>query len=250
MKTKFGPALRWQLREYGLGVFTFWAVMLALEVFFVAVSLIALAHGEGSGESNFNGAGGIAWFCYFVLGLAQVRADLRLGAQFGIPRFTMMKATWAAALLTGACLALALELLTGAGQLMLAGKEGLYVGDLYQTVYLGEAGGVMSLGGHLASAAFNLCGMLAAFGAGAALSLVLWLFGQVRWVVLACLALPVAVSGLIWLAATLGVDPTPFFLWLLASPLNCGGFFLAAAALTGLAGWLALGRVNIRPGVV
>ena len=82
MKTKFWPAFRWQAREYGLGVATFWAVMALLELAFLTVSMVALDRGVQIEESSFNGLGVMAWFCYFVLGLAQVRADLRLGAQF------------------------------------------------------------------------------------------------------------------------------------------------------------------------
>ena len=248
MKTKFWPAFRWQTREYGLGVATFWAVMALLELAFLTVSMVALDRGVQIEESSFNGLGVMAWFCYFVLGLAQVRADLRLGAQFGVPRRTMLGATWLAVAATGAGLALALEVLTALGQGIMR-DSGAHVLDMYQVLYLQDFWLVLSPAQHLASAVFNLCGMLGAFGAGAALSLLLWHCARVRWVVLICLALPALMGGLISLGVWLRVDPSPFFAWMLASPLN-GFFFLAAGALTGLAGWLALRRLNIRPGAI
>lgn len=250
MKTKFWPAFRWQTREYGLGVATFWAVMALLELAFLTVSMVALDRGVQIEESSFTGLGVMAWFCYFVLGLAQVRADLRLGAQFGVPRRTMLGATWLAVAATGAGLALALEALIVLGRWMLGNESGVYLLDIYQALYLQDFQMVLSPAQHLASAVFNLCGMLGAFGAGAALSLVLWHCTRVRWVVLICLALPALMGGLVSLGVWLRVDPSPFFGWLLASPLNGGFFFLAAGALTGLAGWLALGRLNIRPGAI
>ncbi|MCF2558003.1 hypothetical protein JQM64_10830 [Fournierella massiliensis] len=249
MKTKFWPAFRWQTREYGLGVATFWAVMALLELAFLTVSMVALDRGVQIEESSFNGLGVMAWFCYFVLGLAQVRADLRLGAQFGVTRRTMLGATWLAVATTGAGLALALEVLTALGQGIMR-DSGAHVLDMYQVLYLQDSWLVLSPVQHLASAVFNLCGMLGAFGAGAALSLVLWHCARVRWVVLICLALPALMGGLISLGVWLRVDPSPFFAWMLASPLNGGFFFLAAGALTGLAGWLALRRLNIRPGAI
>ena len=249
MKTKFWPAFRWQTREYGLGVATVWAVRALLELAFLTVSMVALDRGVQIEESSFNGLGVMAWFCYFVLGLAQVRADLRLGAQFGVPRRTMLGATWLAVAATGAGLALALEVLTALGQGIMR-DSGAHVLDMYQVLYLQDFWLVLSPAQHLASAVFNLCGMLGAFGAGAALSLVLWHCARVRWVVLICLALPALMGGLISLGVWLRVDPSPFFAWMLASPLNGGFFFLAAGALTGLAGWLALRRLNIRPGAI
>ena len=190
MKTKFWPAFRWQTREYGLGVATFWAVMALLELAFLTVSMVALDRGVQIEESSFTGLGVMAWFCYFVLGLAQVRADLRLGAQFGVPRRTMLGATWLAVAATGAGLALALEALIVLGRWMLGNESGVYLLDIYQVLYLQDFQMVLSPAQHLASAVFNLCGMLGAFGAGAALSLVLWHCTRVRWVVLICLALP------------------------------------------------------------
>jgi len=243
MKMHLKSAFRYQFKSALKSAIIFCLIMLAI----LAVFSILAVGGYEESRATFVGYGFSAAIFMFVIGIVSIRSDLRLCLQLGISRRSAFVSEIFALLALSAALAVVGELITGAAQaaVLTAPSKHVFVGDLYQMMYLQN--GFLQLGffQHILSALCNIGLIWATCLFGMFFSLMFWRLNK-AWTVIVAISIPILLNVVPWLLAKAGFDPAPFFTWMLRSPffyiLTC----LVIAVFIGVINWLLLRRANIK----
>lgn len=246
MHMNFKPAFRYQFRDYFRGTGVFFLIMVV--IFAASIILATYSYGNIS-ISGFSMATAI---CLFILGIVTPRPNLRLCAQFGVSRRTAFTSLLLAVSADIVILSLAGELLLYVGQSVGTGIGNLFLGDLYQLIYLGAQPMSLSLSQHILSVLLNSCLILLLFICGMFFTFLFWRLNKV-WTIIVAIAIPLLFNLI------------PAFLYRLASSLPAIGRFIMAlqhcftssvwnlialflvlsAILAGI-DWLLIRRANIK----
>ena len=243
MKMNLKPAFRYQFSSFLKGS----AVIYLILIFVIAAVLIGtMSVSTGSASSiSFTGFSITATIYLFVMGIVEIRNDLRLCLQCGVSRRTAFISELLAVLAASVILAAAGELLTGIAQAISADNSRLFVADLYQLIYVGADTSALTFGQHVLSALFNTSLMFAACLGGMFFSLMFWRLNRL-WTIVVAISIPVLINVIPNLLSWLGVDLTPFIKWISSSPFCFVLFFALLAVLVGIIDWLLLRRANIK----
>lgn len=243
MRMSIKPAFRYQfgsnMRSIGI-FFVIFALALAAFLFF------ATDNNDGTGYSSFSAYGFIAAIFMFVLGISGVRSDVRLCLQYGVSRRSSFVSNILVLIVVSAILAFAGEIITAIAQTLVAVKENVFVGDIYQIIYLQEGmWGELSFGQHLLSILVNLSLLVCACIGGMFFSLLFWRLNKF-WTIVIAVAIPVLLNILPIGLFRLGANIMPLLKWIALSPYNFTLFFLLVAILFAIIDWLLLRKADIK----
>ena len=237
MKMNLKPTFRYQFINCMRAAAIVYPILIAI----VAVLLIGAAN---SSSVSFTGYCITTTIFMFVIGVTNIRSDLRLCLQFGVSRRTAFVSELLAVLSASAVLAVAGELLIGIAQIISTSKSNYFIADIYQLIYL-EGEFNLTFIQHIISALFSTSLMFTSCLLGMFFSLMFWRLNKL-WTVFAAISIPLLINGVPALLYKAGADLTPLFNWLLSSPFNFVLFFLLAAAMIGIINWLILRNANIK----
>ena len=243
MKMNIKPAFRYQFGSFLKGSAVVYLVLMLI----VIASMIGTMRisTDVSTSISFTGFCITATIFLFVMGIVNIRSDLRLCLQYGVSRRTAFVSELLAVLATAVILSAAGELMTGIAQTISADNSKLFISDLYQLIYVGADVPSLTLSQHALSALFNTSLMFAACLGGMFFSLMFWRLNKV-WTVIVAISIPVIINAVPILLDRLGVDFVPFIRWISSSPFCFVAFFLLLAILLSIINWLLLRRANIR----
>ncbi|HWP79398.1 MAG TPA: hypothetical protein VN446_02040 [Candidatus Acidoferrum sp.] len=241
MNMNVRPAFRYQFFVFLQGAIVMFLIMTAIITAFMT---IAFAADEGTSIVSFSGYGLSTTIFMFVMGIVNVRSDLRLSLQFGVSRRTSFICEVLAALSVSALLAAGGEVINSVARAVSDGRTNIIIADLYQLLYVGGNGARMSVSQHAMSMLFNTAFALSVCMLGMFFSLMFWRLNKF-WTVVAALAIPVVINGGPMLLYMMGFDFIAFGRWLGTNPLNFMACFAAVIALAGLVDWLLLRKANI-----
>ena len=187
-KRNIAPALRYNLHDYFRAAGIFYVIIAVITVVIIATFLLQ-KQPAGSDYSiiMFSMA---ATITVFVFGICSVRDDLRLCLQHGVGRISAFWAELVASVLVCLALAVACELLLALTQFATQNYDNIFVGDIYQLVFLREQTGALSVSQHLAGILFSFPLLLVAHSCGMFFSLLFFRLNK-RWTVIVAIGLPV-----------------------------------------------------------
>ncbi len=241
MKMNLKPAFSYQFPNILKGTAVFY---LAIAVISSVIMVSSMSISEQSTVS-FSAFGFAAAVCLFVMGVTNIRSDLRLCLQFGVSRRTAFVSELLSTVCVSVVLSAAGELMTGISQVLTAGNARYFTADLYQFLFLGAHKMTLSFSQHVQSAMVNAGIMVAFCLAGMFFSLLFWRLNRL-WTVVAAISIPLLINGVPILVYKSGVDLRPFFRWLISSPLYFVLFWLLLAGLLCVIDWYLLRRANIK----
>ncbi|HWQ51855.1 MAG TPA: hypothetical protein VN369_08660, partial [Terriglobales bacterium] len=240
MNMNVRPAFRYQLFVFLQGAIVMFLIMTAIITAFMTIAFVA---DERTSIMSFSGYGLSTTIFMFVMGIVNVRSDLRLSLQFGVSRRTSFICEVLAALSVSALLAAGGEVINGVARAVSDGRTNIIIADLYQFLYVGEKVNRLTVSQHAMSILFNTGFALSICMLGMFFSLMFWRLNKF-WTVVAALAIPVVINGGPLLLYMMGFDFAAFGRWLLAAPLNFIACFAAVIALAGLVDWMLLRKAN------
>lgn len=243
MKMNFKPALQYQFRSFFKGTVVIYLIL----VLVVAVSMFGTMYISTSATStmSFTGYCVTAVIFLFVMGIVNIRNDLRLCIQYGVSRRTVFISELLSVMAASVILAVAGEALTGVAQILTANDHRFLVADLYQMIYLDTSNITLSLGQHVLSALVNTSLMFASCLMGIFFSLMFWRLNR-TWSIIVGVSIPILLNGVPILLSRAGVNLEPLLNWISSSPFNFVLFCLFLAALFVIINWLLLRRANIK----
>ena len=243
MKMNIKPAFRYQFSSFLKGSAV---IYLILMVVVAAIMIGTMRISTGSATTiSFTGFSITATIYLFVMGIVEIRNDLRLCLQCGVSRRTAFISELLAVLAASVILSVAGELLTGIAQAISANNSRLFVADLYQLIYVGADATSLTFCQHVMSALFNTSLMFAACLGGMFFSLMFWRLNRL-WTIVVGISIPVLINLIPNVFIWLGVDLTPFINWISSSVGYFVLFFALVAVLVGIIDWLLLRRANIK----
>lgn len=221
-------------------------MMLLVLILVTVVTVLALVVSSDSASSGYFGVFCMAGGIYsFVLGIATILTDLRLGLQLGVGRKSVAATQILGALLTSATLAAFSSALLMIGQVLIQGNNRFVVTDLYQMIYTG--GDSLSPSGQVMNFLFNGVLFWLLSSLGSLLALAFYRLSKLgRWILGICLWVFFNL-GLPSLIARTGAPVKASFQLLTTRPGAAIGFFLICTALFTAGGWLLLRRAPVRP---
>ena len=243
MKMNIKPAFRYQFSSFLKGSIVVYLVLIIIVASFMVGTLYISP--DSTSVVSFTGYSITAAIFLFVMGIVNIRGDLRLCLQYGVSRRTTFVSELLAILSASVILAAAGELLTGITQVLSTGNSKFFVADLYQLIYVGPDIASLTFSQHLLSTLFNTSLTFCACLFGMLFSLMFWRLNKVCTVIVA-ISIPVLFNAVPLLLSKAGVDLTPFVNWIASSPFCFVLFFLLLAALFGIIDWLLLRRANIK----
>lgn len=243
MKLNIRPAYRYQFGGFLKSAAVFYLIMMAIITVFL-ISASRLGRNSYS-YTNFTAYSIATAVFMFVLGIVNIRSDLRLCLQLGVSRRTVFISAIAAVISVSLVLGATGELLTGVTQAAARSIPNCYVSDLYQLIYLGSPEVALTLVQRILSALFNASLFIGACFFGMFFSLMFWRLNKL-WTIIAAIAIPFVLNGGPALLVKLGVDLNPFVEWTVSSPFNFILICLAGAAFFAIIDWLLLRRANIK----
>ena len=250
MSMNLKPAIRFQIREYLIGGFVFWAVNVAIIVLCFA-GFLAFTIGEDN-VISYNGYGMACAIFSFVYGILLPRQSMRLCLQMGVSRRTTFLSLLLTTVLGSLFLAAAGELLLWAARMA---AHTFQVGEqfrgLFSLIYSEYSVG-LSL--HTLPILYTTVAMLALFALGQFFSFLFWRLNKIGCII-AGLAIPALLMGVpslltvfhkvfdpvIQLCLQLG---TAF----ITSPWSAMGMLLVTTLIFVVISWLLIRRTNIRGG--
>ncbi len=242
MKMNLKPALRYQF-----GVFLKEAASVILAFFLlIAFAFIIITVSADDGSVNFTGYGLMIFVFMFVLGIVNIRSNLRICMQFGISRRTAFFGELIVILSAAILLAIVAQIFVVIEQVLPGRNVRVSVSDIYQLMYLRGFDGALTFGHRLQSIMVNASLQLALCLVGMLFSLLLWRLNK-TWTVAAVVAMVLLVNGIPLAIYKLGINVTPFFTWLIRTPYNFVLFWLILAVVFAVINWLLLRRVNVKP---
>lgn len=242
MKMNIKPAFRYQFDVFFKGsAVTFLVIMAAI----AALMVTSLYISADTTVISFTGYGITAVIFLFIMGIVNIRSDLRLCLQYGVSRRTSFVSEILVVLSASAILAAAGELLTGIIQALSADNSRFLIADFYQLIFVGTDIASLTLGQHVLSMLFNTSLTFCACLFGMFFSLLFWRLNKV-WTVVAAILIPVLINVVPILLSRMGVNLMPFIRWITASPFYFVLFFSFLAGLFGAVNWLLLRRANIK----
>ncbi len=219
-------------------------MFLILAAIVTAFMSFAVEADEGAVIMGFSGYGFATTVFMFVMGIVNVRSDLRLSLQFGVSRRTSFVCEVLSALSVSALLAAAGEMLNGIAQAISADKTNIFVADLYQFIYVGVETPRLTASQHIMSMLFNTGLALSVCVVGMFFSLMFWRLNKF-WTIVAALCIPVVINGGPILLYRMGFDMIGFGRWLAVTPLNFLACFAGTAIIVGTIDWMLLRKANI-----
>lgn len=243
MKMNIKPAFRYQFSSFLKGS----AVIYLILIVFVAAILIGTmsVSTDSSTSISFTGFSITATIYLFVMGIVEIRNDLRLCLQCGVSRRTAFISELMAVLAASVILSIAGEILTSIAQAISANNFRLFVADLYQLIYVGADATSLTFSQHVMSALFNASLMFTACLGGMFFSLMFWRLNKL-WTIVVAISIPVLINLIPNVLVWLGVDLTPFIDWISSSVSCFVLFFALVAVFVGIIDWLLLRRANIK----
>lgn len=235
------PVYRYKLIEFFKGMAIVFAVIFAI---FTVLTMVSV-NTESGGTFSFSGYAMAATIYMFVMGIVGIRSDLRLFSQFGVSRRTTFITELMIILTAAFTIGLLGELLTGLAQAIFAGNENVFIGDIYQLIYLGESARTLSLFEHIQSLILNVSLAFCACIGGMFFSLLFWRLNRLFTIIVA-ISIPLLMNIVPYLLVKAHVDLTPVLNWILSSPLSFVLLFFALAAVFAVIDWLLLRRANIK----
>ena len=243
MKMNIKPAFRYQFSSFLKGSAVIYLILMVV-VAAIMIGTMRIST-DSTSTISFTGFSITATIYLFVMGIVEIRNDLRLCLQCGISRRTAFISELMAVLAASVILPIAGELLTGIAQAISANNSRLFVADLYQLIYVGADTTSLTLSQHVLSALFNTSLMFAAYLGGMFFSLMFWRLNRL-WTIVVGISIPVLINLIPNVLVWLGVDLTPFINWI-SSSVGCFVLFFALfAVLVGIIDWLLLRRANIK----
>ncbi|MCI2056923.1 MAG: hypothetical protein LKJ86_07225 [Oscillibacter sp.] len=242
MKMNLKPVFRYEMRDYLMGSWPFFAVIVA-----IVIASFAGAFLFNGGEVSFMGYGMAACICLFVFGVVEPRPALRLCAQMGVSRRTAFVGNLISAVADCAILALAGEILFTIAKVF-AGSR-MAFSDIYQLFYQNEhLMEQLSIGGHVLSILLNTACMLAAYCLGMFFTFLFWRLSKV-WCVVAAVAIPLTlniVPAAVYRCVPLARAARAFIDLLASSAWNLMGFLVIVAAVFAVISYLLVRKANIK----
>ena len=243
MKMNFKPAFRYQFSSFLKGSAVIYLILIVVVAGFL-IGTMSIST-ESASSISFTGFSITATIYLFVMGIVEIRNDLRLCLQYGVSRRTAFLSELTAVLAASAILAVAGELLTGLAQALAVNNTKLFVADLYQLIFVGADTASLTLSQHVLSALFNSSLMFAACVGGMFFSLTFWRLNKL-WTIVVAISIPVLLNLIPNAISWLGIDLSPFVRWITSSVFCFVLFFMLLALLFGIINWLLLRRANIR----
>lgn len=243
MNMNFKPSFRYQFSSFLKGsavvylILTIIAAGLMLGTMYVST--------DSTSTFSFKGFSITAAIFLFVMGIVNIRSDLRLCLQFGISRRTSFVSELTAVLATSFILAVAGELLTGIIQALSSNNSNFYVADLYQLIYERHSTTALTLGQHAMSALLNTSLTFCACIGGMFFSLMFWRLNKL-WTIVVAISIPLLANIVPIILYKAGVNLEPLVTWIGSSPVNFVLFFLMTATLFVIINWLLLRKANIK----
>lgn len=241
MNMNIKPAFRFQFGAFLKGAIVMFLIMAAIMTAFMSLTV---GVDSQTVVMSFSGYGFATMIFMFVMGIVNIRSDLRISLQFGVSRRTSFICEVLAALSTSVLLAVAGEALNGIAQAISAEKSNFFVADLYQLIYIGTNTPRLSAGQHIMSILFNTGFALSVCLVGMFFSLMFWRLNKF-WTVVAALCIPVVINGGPIILYRLGFDMVAFGRWLAASPINFMFCFAIGGIIAGTIDWMLLRKANI-----
>lgn len=243
MKMNFKPSFRYQFSSFLKGS----AVVYLILTIIAAALMIGTMYVSTDSTSTFSFTGYsiTATIFLFVMGIVNIRSDLRICLQFGISRRTSFVSELLAVLATSLIVAVAGELLTGIVQALSANNSKFYVADLYQLIYASEGTTSLTFGQHAMSALLNTSLTFCACIGGMFFSLMFWRLNKV-WTIVVAISIPLLINIVPIVLYKAGVDLEPLVTWIRSSPISFVLFFLLTATLFVIINWLLLRKANIK----
>lgn len=239
MNSRTKLAFRYELKSLALGAGVFIAIMLVITLMFAFL----LPPDDEYGVSYNCGIFPFL-ICVFVFGVVELRASLRVGAQFGVSRRSSFMGSMGAVVLIVLGLAIVSEILSLLQAVM---NGGVHVVELYHCLYLGNPMlpiSDVSFSQHLVSIAFNTLLMIALYCFGAFFSAMFWrLHGF--FIAVGAVGIVVVVNLVSYLLAVTSLG-TALVDWTLAAPVNAMVLFVIGAVFWLGITWLIVRRANIR----
>ncbi len=237
MKMNISPAFKYQFSNFLKNAFVIYLIIIVIIAAFISIS--------GNSKVSFTGYSLTATIFLFVMGIVNIRSDLRLCLQYGVSRRTSFISELLAVLSASAILAIAGELLTGTAQTLWADNSNLFVADIYQLIYVGAEAATLTFGQHVLSALVNTSLLFCACLFGMFFSLMFWRLNKV-WTIIVAVSIPLLINIVPIILHRMGVNLNPLINWIDSAPFNFIMFFLLTAALFGIIDWLLLRKANIR----
>jgi hypothetical protein len=241
MNMNIRPTFRFQFGAFLKGAIVMFLIMAAILTAFMSLTV---GIDSQTVVMSFSGYGFATMIFMFVMGIVNIRSDLRISLQFGVSRRTSFICEVLAALSTSVLLAVAGEVMNGIAQAISADRSSIFVADLYQLIYVGTNTPGLSVGQHIMSILFNTGYSLSVCLVGMFFSLLFWRLSKF-WTIVAALCIPVVINGGPILLYMMGFDLIAFGRWIAASPINAMVCFVIGGILTGIIDWLLLRKANI-----
>ena len=243
MKMNLKPSFRYQFSSFLKGSAVVYVILTIIAAGLMIGTMYVST--DSSTTFSFTGYSITAAIFMFVMGIVNIRSDLRLCLQFGISRRTSFVSELLAILATSFIVAVAGELLTGIVQALSVDNSKLYVADLFQLIYAGDGATALTLGQHAMSALLNTSLTFCACIGGMFFSLMFWRLNKL-WTIVVAISIPLLINIVPILLYKAGVNLEPLVTWIRSSPINFVLFFLLSAALFVIINWLLLRKANIK----
>ncbi len=236
------PALRYQ---FGVFMKEAAAIMIAF-VMFIALSFIfSVTVNTDSDSISFTGYGFMIAVFMFVMGIVNIRTNLRLCMQFGVSRRTTFLGELLVILSGSLLLSIAVQIFMAIERVLPGNSFRLNASDIYQIIFLRGTNVALTLGDSINSIMLNTSLMLALALFGMFFSLLFWRLSKF-WTVAVVVAMVLLVNGVPLVGFRLGLDVSPFFRWMAASPINFVLFWLILAVVFAVVNWLLLRKANVK----
>ena len=243
MKMNLKPAFRYQ---FGVFLKEAAAIMLVF-VMFIALSFIfSVTVNSDSKSINFTGYGFMLTVFMFVMGIVNIRNNLRVNMQLGISRRTSFVSELLVIVSATVLLSIAVQIFGAIEHALPGNSVRLNVSDIYQVIYLGSFSGAFAFEQIMKSIMVNSSLLLALCLLGMFLSLLFWRLNKTGKIA-AAVAMVLLLNGTPYVIFRLGLDVMPFFRWMGSSPDNFVLFWMALAVVLALVNWLLLRKVNVKP---
>lgn len=242
MKMNIKPAFRYQFDVFFKG---FLVIFLILAAAIAGLIVISLHTSIGTTNVTFSGYGITASIFLFVMGIVNIRSDLRLCLQYGVSRRTSFASEILAVLSISIILSVAGELLTCIVQALSTNVTRFFIADIYQLIFVGPNAISMTFSQHLLSILLNTCLTFFSCLFGMFFSLMFWRLNKL-WSIVVAVLIPISINVVPLLLSKLGLNLAPFIGWATASPFHYDLIFLFLAVLLGIFDWLLLRRANIK----
>lgn len=244
------PAIRYQIREFLVGGFVFWAVNAVI----IALCFAGfLAFGPaGDGIISYNGYGIASAVFAFVYGMILPRQAIRLCAQMGVSRRTAFLSLLLTTVLGSLCVAVA-------GELLLSGSRMAARFSHFREQFLGLFNMIypdynVGLARHTMPVLYTTIAMLALFALGLFFTFLFWRLNKVGCII-AALAIPVVLTGVPALLTVFQRALAPVIEFcsqvmesFITSPWIAMGLLLIVTFVLTLISWMLIRRTNIRVG--